>query len=105
MIGAITKFGNEVISFILRSYQNVYRVFMMKKIFAFLVFVSCFVVNSAYSADCVAVGQRIAAEQNGRLARSTPVVQKGREMCVVVVLIDGSNGEKPRRVEVAVPAN
>ncbi len=55
--------------------------------------------------DCVAVGQKVAAEQGGTLTKATPSTQNGRAMCVVVVLVPGRDGERPRRVEVAVPAN
>lgn len=61
--------------------------------------------GSAFAADCSAVGQRVADSQGGTLARATSVVQNGKEVCVVVVLIPGKDGERPRRVEVAVPAN
>lgn len=43
--------------------------------------------------------------EGGTLARATSQTQNGREVCVVVVLIPGKDGERPRRVEVAVPAN
>lgn len=56
------------------------------------------------AADCTAVGERVAAQQGGQLAKSTETVQNGQPMCVVVVLVPGRDGERPRRVEVAVPA-
>lgn len=62
-------------------------------------------ISSASAADCNAVGQRIADEQGGQLSKATPSVQNGKDVCVVVVIIPGRNGEQPRRVEVAVPAN
>ncbi|WP_183430024.1 MULTISPECIES: hypothetical protein [Phyllobacteriaceae] len=55
--------------------------------------------------DCVAIGQQVASQQGGTLAKATPAVQNGRDVCVVVVLVPGRDGERPRRVEVAVPAN
>eukprot|EP01132_Coremiostelium_polycephalum_P012373 gene12373-15118_t len=57
------------------------------------------------AADCSQVGQQVAQSQGGTLARATSQTQNGREVCVVVVLIPGKDGERPRRVEVAVPAN
>ncbi len=54
--------------------------------------------------DCAAAGQRVAAAQGGTLTKATPAVQGGRNVCVVVVLVPGRDGERPRRVEVAVPA-
>lgn len=58
----------------------------------------------AAAGDCAAVGERVAASQGGQLAKATPTTQNGRAMCVVVVLVPGRDGERPRRVEVAVPA-
>ncbi|EJF90578.1 hypothetical protein [Bartonella tamiae] len=69
-----------------------------------LLTVSLLGATGVLAADCAEVGKRVAEEQAGRLARSTPVVQNGQNMCVVVVIVPASNGEKPRRVEVAVPA-
>jgi hypothetical protein len=54
--------------------------------------------------DCAAAGQRVASAQGGTLTKATPAVQGGRNVCVVVVLVPGRDGERPRRVEVAVPA-
>ena len=62
-------------------------------------------VPAALAADCSAVGRQVADSQGGTLARATSVVQNGKEVCVVVVLIPGKDGERPRRVEVAVPAS
>jgi len=59
----------------------------------------------AQNADCIALGQRVAAEQAGQLTKATPAHQNGRDVCVVVVIVPGKEGEKPRRVEMAVPAN
>ncbi|MFK4824082.1 hypothetical protein ACI0FM_04690 [Paenochrobactrum sp. BZR 588] len=61
-----------------------------------------FVVTAAD--DCAAAGQRVAAAQGGTLTKATPAVQGGRNVCVIVVLVPGRDGERPRRVEVAVPA-
>ncbi|NKB82950.1 hypothetical protein [Brucella grignonensis] len=58
----------------------------------------------AAAGDCAAVGEQVAASQGGQLAKATPTTQNGRPMCVVVVLVPGRDGERPRRVEVAVPA-
>ncbi|PRD45995.1 hypothetical protein C5748_01265 [Phyllobacterium phragmitis] len=55
--------------------------------------------------DCVAIGQQVASSQGGTLTKATPAVQNGQDVCVVVVLVPGRDGERPRRVEVAVPAN
>lgn len=54
--------------------------------------------------DCASVGQKVAAAQGGTLTKATSAVQNGAPVCVVVVLVPGRAGERPRRVEVAVPA-
>ena len=58
----------------------------------------------AAAGDCAAVGERVAASQGGQLAKATPATQNGKAVCIVVVLVPGRDGERPRRVEVAVPA-
>ena len=55
--------------------------------------------------DCYAVGQRVAAQNGGTLARASQSDQGGRPVCVVVVLVPGKDGKRPRRVEFVVPAN
>lgn len=57
----------------------------------------------AAAGDCAAVGERVAAEQGGQLAKATPTTRNGQAKCVVVVLVPGRDGERPRRVEVEVP--
>ncbi len=90
--------------FILYSDRIGYEYAIMKK-FLFLAFLICLVLpRGAYAADCTEVGKRVAAEQGGTLARATLDTQNGNT-CVVIVLIPARDGEKPRRVEVAVPAN
>jgi len=59
----------------------------------------------AQTVDCTVIGQRVAAEQAGQLTKATAAVQNGQDVCVVVVLVPGKGGDKPRRVEIAVPAN
>lgn len=54
--------------------------------------------------DCAAIGQQVAAAQGGTLTKATAAVQNGTPVCIVVVLVPGRDGERPRRVEVAVPA-
>jgi len=60
---------------------------------------------SAQNVDCTVVGQRVAKEQAGQLTKATASVQDGRNICVIVVIVPGKDGEKPRRVEMVVPAN
>jgi len=83
---------------------------MMKKYLSFLFSVpllglALFGGGMTQAADCTAIGQRVAADQGGQLTKATQVQKKGRDTCVVVVIVPGKNGEKPRRVERAVPVN
>lgn len=56
-------------------------------------------------ADCYAIGQQVAAQNGGTLARATPSNQGGQPVCVIVVLVPGKDGQRPRRAEFVVPAN
>lgn len=53
--------------------------------------------------DCYAVGQQVAAENGGTLARASQSDQGGQPVCVIVVLVPGKDGKRPRRVEFVVP--
>jgi hypothetical protein len=53
--------------------------------------------------DCYAVGQQVAAQNGGTLARASQSKQGGRVVCVIVVLVPGKEGQRPRRREVVVP--
>jgi hypothetical protein len=59
----------------------------------------------AQSGDCYSVGERVAAQNGGTLARATVSTQGGQEVCVVVVLVPGKDGQRPRRAEIVVPLN
>ena len=61
--------------------------------------------NSTFfvQADCYAIGQQVAAESGGTLARASQSSQGGRAVCVIVVLVPGKDGQRPRRREVVVP--
>ncbi|MBN9071516.1 MAG: hypothetical protein J0H34_07890 [Rhizobiales bacterium] len=56
-------------------------------------------------ADCYSVGQQVAAENGGTLAKAQRATRGGREVCVIVVLVPARDGERPRRTEIVVPAN
>lgn len=56
------------------------------------------------AADCYAVGQRVAAQNGGTLARASEASQGGRTVCVIVVVVPARDGQRPRRMEVVVPA-
>lgn len=61
-------------------------------------------VHLAQNVDCYAIGQQVAAQQGGTLAKATEESRDGQTVCRVVVLVPGQNGERPRRAEVVVPA-
>lgn len=56
------------------------------------------------SGNCHAVGMRYAAQAGGQLARATPDVRGGQQVCVIVVLLPARDGQRPRREEIVVPA-
>lgn len=57
------------------------------------------------AADCYAIGQQVAAEQGGTLAKASPDTEGGQPVCRIVVLLPGKDGQRPRRAEIVVPAN
>lgn len=56
------------------------------------------------AADCYAIGQQVAAEQGGTLAKASPDTEGGQPVCRIVVLLPGKDGQRPRRTEIVVPA-
>ena len=59
----------------------------------------------AVAADCYAIGQQVAEQNGGTLAKASQSTRGGQQVCVIVVLVPGKDGERPRRSEVVVPAN
>ncbi|MFC5385361.1 hypothetical protein ACFPLB_05185 [Aquamicrobium segne] len=55
------------------------------------------------AADCYSVGQRVAAQNGGTLAKASEANRGGQAVCVIVVLVPGKGGERPRRTEIVVP--
>jgi hypothetical protein len=53
--------------------------------------------------DCYAVGEELAQQNGGTVAKAVPVTQDGQAMCRIVLLIAGAEGERPRREEILVP--
>jgi hypothetical protein len=53
--------------------------------------------------DCYAIGEQIAAQNGGTLAKASPSTSGGQPVCVIVVLVPGKDGERPRRVQMVVP--
>jgi hypothetical protein len=62
-------------------------------------------VEPAAAADCYSIGQQIASQNGGQLANVREGSQGGQPVCVVVVLVPGKDGGRPRRQEFTVPAN
>lgn len=60
--------------------------------------------NQADANGCHTKGNEIATKQSGRLVKAERITQDGKELCLVVVIIHNNEGERPRRLEVAVPA-
>ena len=54
------------------------------------------------AADCYGVGQSVAASSGGQLAKAVPATRGGQAVCVIVVLVPGKDGGRPRRKEVVV---
>ena len=62
-------------------------------------------VVQAAASDCYAIGEQVAAQNGGTLAKAAPSTQGGQPVCVVVVLVPGKDGQRPRRVQLVVPPN
>lgn len=55
--------------------------------------------------DCYSIGQQVAAQNGGTLAKASQAEQDGQPVCVIVVLTPGKDGQRPRRQEIVVPQN
>ncbi|UCI06762.1 hypothetical protein [Mesorhizobium sp. B1-1-8] len=55
--------------------------------------------------DCYAIGQQVAAQNGGTLAKASQSTRGGQQVCVIVVLVPGKDGQRPRRSEIVVPMN
>ncbi len=53
--------------------------------------------------DCYAIGQQVAAQKGGQLAAARAATKGGQSVCVIVVLVPGKNGQRPKRQEFVVP--
>lgn len=56
-------------------------------------------------ADCYAIGEQVAAQNGGTLARASASNRGGQNVCIIVVLVPGKDGQRPRREQFVVPAN
>jgi hypothetical protein len=57
------------------------------------------------AADCYAIGQQVAAQEGGTLAKASPATEGGQPVCRIVVLLPAKDGQRPRRAEFVVPQN
>jgi hypothetical protein len=57
------------------------------------------------ASDCYAIGEQVAAQNGGTLAKAAPSTKGGQPVCVVVILVPGKGGQRPRRVQLVVPQN
>jgi hypothetical protein len=53
--------------------------------------------------DCYSIGRQQAEQVGGQLARATPEMRGGQQVCVIVVLMPARDGQRPRRTEIVVP--
>jgi len=53
--------------------------------------------------NCNAVGQQIALQNGGTLAKASMEQRGGQTVCVIVVLVPAKDGQRPRREEFVVP--
>ena len=56
------------------------------------------------AADCFSVGEQVAAQYGGTLAKASASNRGGQTVCHIVVLVPGKDGQRPRRIQVDVPA-
>ncbi len=56
------------------------------------------------AANCNAIAQQMAAQYGGK-ARATLQNRGGQQVCVVVIVVEGKNGQRAQRIEQVVPAN
>jgi hypothetical protein len=55
------------------------------------------------SAQCFQEGQQIAAREGGTLYNASAETRGGQQVCVIVVVIPGPEGQRPLRREFVVP--
>lgn len=55
-------------------------------------------------ADCYSIGQQVAADNGGTLAKASVTTRDNQTFCVIVVLVPGKQGQRPRRAEFVVAA-
>ena len=61
--------------------------------------------SQAAASDCYAIGQQVAQQNGGTFAKASQSTRGGQPVCVIVVLVPGKDGKRPRRAEFVVPQN
>lgn len=56
------------------------------------------------AADCLVTGQQYAVEQGGTLTKADIATKDGKNVCVIIVLVPGKDGERPKRLSVEIDA-
>lgn len=56
------------------------------------------------AADCYSIGQQVASDNGGTLAKASATTRDGQTFCVIVVLVPAKEGQRPRRAEFVVAA-
>jgi hypothetical protein len=56
------------------------------------------------AADCYSIGEQVAAQYGGTLAKASASNRGGQTVCHIVVLVPGKDGQRPKRIQVDVPA-
>lgn len=59
----------------------------------------------AQGGGCYAIGERMAAQHGGTVARADSATRGGQQVCVIVVVVPAKDGQRGRRLEFVVPQN
>lgn len=59
----------------------------------------------AQSGGCYAIGERMAAQHGGTVARADVATEGGQQVCVIVIVVLAKDGQRGRRLEFTVPQN
>jgi hypothetical protein len=57
----------------------------------------------AQGGDCYAIGETVASQNGGELAAASEARQNGQQVCQIIIVVRGQNGERPKRMEIIVP--
>lgn len=60
--------------------------------------------NQTAGERCYSIGLQVASDNGGMLAKTSASTRDGQTVCVIVVLVPGKEGQRPRRAEFVVAA-